>query len=151
LKRTLAVCLLAVLAQLGAAPAVAGPFGDEMSRCMVRAATTEDKAMLVQWIFAVMALHPNVRQLSTVTDETRANLNKRMADLVVALLSDRCAKESREAMKNEGIETLQSSFGVLGQVAMKDLFVDPGVNAGIAEFSKNLDEKKLKGLLEDAK
>ena len=151
MKKTTTICALALLAVLRSAGAFAGPFGDEMSKCIVRATTSEDRVMLVQWIFSVMALHPSVHQLATVPDETRANLNKRMADLMVSLLADRCAKESREAMKNEGPQTVQDSFALLGKVGLQDLFVDPAVKSGVEEFSKSLDEKKLKELVETGK
>jgi hypothetical protein len=69
----------------------------------------------------------------------------------VALLTDRCANESREALKNEGMGTIESSFGVLGQAAMQEVFKNAEVGAGVAAFSKHLDEKKILSLIESAK
>lgn len=145
------VCLFVALAPMVAPTATAGPFADDMSRCMVRATTAEDRAMLVQWIFAVIALHPDVSKLSAVPAAKRDELNKSMGDLTVALLTDRCAKESREALKNEGMGTIESSFGVLGQAAMQEVFKNTDVAAGVAAFSKHLDEKKIMSLVESAK
>jgi hypothetical protein len=118
---------------------------------MVRATTAEDRAMLVQWIFAVIALHPDVAKLSAVPAAKRDALNKSMGELTVALLTDRCAKESREALQNEGMGTIESSFGVLGQAAMQEVFKNTDVTAGVAAFAKHLDEKKIMSLIEAAK
>ena len=131
--------------------AVAGPFADEMSKCMVRETTEQERTMLVQWVFAITALHPDVKQLSSVTDQARSKLNKQLADLTMALLTERCAKETREVLKNEGPDSFQSSFGELGKSAMQGLFTDSRVSAGLSEFTSNLDEAKLKKFVEDTK
>jgi hypothetical protein len=151
LNKHIAAFSIACIALSGSMPAIAGPFGDEMSKCMVRETTDDDKTMLVRWAFSVIALHPKVRQMAAVRNEDRAALNRGMADLMMALLVERCARESREALKNEGPETLKTSFGVLGRVAMQGLFADPDVTAGIAEFARNLDEDKLKKIIEAEK
>jgi hypothetical protein len=136
---------------LSSAGSSAGPFADDMAKCLVRATTADDKTMLVQWMFAMMALHPDVRQLGSIAADQRAALNQRMGDLMVSLLTDRCVAESREALKNEGIGTVESSFNILGQVAAQSLFANPEVAAGIAEFGKLVDGEKLKALMTDAK
>jgi hypothetical protein len=142
---------LAVLVLCACAPAYAGPFTDDMGKCLVRSATTEDKSLLVQWMFATMTIHPDVKHMGQVTDAQRAQLNKKMGDLMVALLSERCAKESREAVKNEGMQAVESSFNLLGQVAAQALFTNADVAAGLSEFAKGIDEAKLKGLFDEGK
>jgi hypothetical protein len=149
-RRFRANLLCAVLA-LSSAGASAGPFADDMAKCLVRATTAADKTMLVQWMFAMMSLHPDVKQLSSIAADKRAVLNQSMGDLMVALLTDRCVAESREALKNEGASTIESSFNTLGQVAAQSLFANPDVAAGIAEFGKLVDGEKLKALLTDVK
>jgi hypothetical protein len=129
----------------------AGPFADDMAKCLDRSTTPADKSMLVQWMFAFMTLHPDVRQFASTTAEQRAALNQRMADLVVSLLSERCFKESAEAIKNEGMGVVESSFSLLGQVAAKELFTHPDVAGGLSDFSKKVDGEKLKALFESAK
>ena len=139
--------LFAILAASMAMPVFAGPFGDDMAKCLVRATTSEDKTTLVKWMFAVMSVHPDVKAFAQVPEAARARLNSQMGTLMTALLTDRCAKESREAVKNEGMSAIESSFNVLGQVAAQELFTNAEVTAGLTEFSKNIDEKKLKAAL----
>lgn len=136
---------------VASAPSFAGPFADEMAKCLVRAATPADKSVLVQWMFAFMALHPEVKQFSVVSAAQRTALNKSMGDLVVSLLTDRCQAESREALKNEGMGTIESSFALLGQVAAQELFTHPDVANGLSDFGKSIDGEKLKKLIESAK
>jgi hypothetical protein len=139
------------LVLLACAPAYPGPFTDDMGKCLVRSATAEDKSLLVQWMFATMTIHPDVKHMGQVTEAQRAQLNKKMGDLMVALLSDRCPKESREAVKNEGMQAVESSFNLLGQVAAQELFTNPDVAAGLSEFAKGIDESKIKNLFDASK
>ena len=127
-------------------PAFAGPYADALAKCMVGATTGAEKTTLVRWIFAMMALHPDVQSSSAVTPEQRGALSKQTAQLFQRLLTESCLKEAREAIRYEGASTIPSSFSLLGQVATRELFTDPKVNEGIAEFSKYIDEKKFKEL-----
>lgn len=127
-------------------PAFAGPYADALGKCMVGATTGAEKTALVRWIFAMMALHPDVQSSSAVTPEQREALAKQTAQLLQRLLTDACLKEAREAIRYEGTSTIESSFSLLGQVAARELFSDPKVIEGMAEFSKYIDAKKLREL-----
>jgi hypothetical protein len=143
--------LCALCFMLATGSSFAGPFADEMAKCLVRSTTPTDKSLLVQWIVAVMTLHPEVEQLSAATPAQRDMLNKQMGELMISLLTDRCLAETREALKNEGTGTIESSFKVLGQVAAQALFGHPAVASGLAEFGKAVDGEKLKALIESAR
>ena len=140
-----AALLLATI--LGAASANAGPYADEMGKCLVKSTTTEEKALLVKWIFSVAALHPNVSSVSSVTGEQRTELAKGVASMFEALLTKTCKTQTMEALRYEGSSTIQTSFGVLGQAAMMELFSNPAVRDGIGEFAKYVDGKKLQDAL----
>lgn len=115
---------------------------------MVSATTTAEKTTLVRWMFAMMALHPDVQSSSAVTVEQRTALSKETAQLFERLLTATCEKEAREALKYEGASTLEASFSLLGQVAARELFSSPSVAEGLTEFGKYVDEKKLNALTE---
>jgi hypothetical protein len=143
--------LLALSLVVATVPSLAGPFADDMAKCLVRSTTPADKTMLVQWIVVAMTLHPEVKQFSSVTPAQRDTLNRQIGELMISLLTDRCQTESREALKNEGMSTIESSFRVLGQVAAQALFTHPDVVSGMAEFGKAVDGEKMKALIESAK
>ncbi len=143
-------CLFAAAAILCAsAPALAGPSADDMGKCLVNSTTSADKSALVQWMFTTMALHPDVAQFASVSAEERAAANRRFGDLAVDLLTKRCLEESRLAIKNEGMGVIETTFSLLGQVAAQELFANPKVAAGLADFGKLVDDKKLEPLTKD--
>lgn len=144
-KRTLVVVLI-VTAMASAASA--GPYGDTLSKCLVSSTTPSEKTTLVRWMFAMMALHPDVKASSAITPEQRTEITKATAKLFERLLTESCGAEAKDAVKYEGGSTIESSFALLGQVAARELFSNPKVNEGLSELSKYIDEKKLNEFLE---
>ena len=81
-KRNLLNVLLATTLSLSLSThAVAGPYADSLTKCLVQSTTTNDKTTLVQWIFAMMALHPQVSSMSALTKEKRTTASKETANL----------------------------------------------------------------------
>lgn len=136
--------ILSAVALLLASSAVqAGPYTDDLSKCLVRSTTEQQKAVLVEWVFAIAALHPTVKPLSSVSDTKRTELNKSVAALFTTLLTDSCRQETHDAVKYEGTGAIQTSFALLGQVAMTDLFSNPSVAQGLGAFAQYLDKAKF--------
>ena len=128
------------------ASGIAGPFSDDLGKCLVRSTTDADKNYLVKWMFASAALHPAVKSIASVSDAERTELNRNTARLVEKLLTESCRSETQQAVKNEGPGTLQASFQILGQVAGRGLFTDPAVARSMASFEDYLDKPKLEAL-----
>jgi hypothetical protein len=127
--------------------AFAGPYSDEMAKCLVTSTSEADKNFLVKWMFAAAALHPAVKSISSVTDAQRNELNVKTAKLFERLLTESCKKQVQTAIKYEGQSTIESAFQVLGQVAARGLFSDPAVNGFIAQLSNHIDKKKMESVI----
>lgn len=129
-------------------PAYAGMYADDLSRCLVEKTTAADKNALVRWVIATTTLHPAVQSIAHVSVEERTRANRETARLFDRLLTESCIGQTRQAAKYEGAAALQTGFQTLGQVAMAELFSDPGVAKGLGELSKLIDAKKLQQALE---
>jgi hypothetical protein len=128
--------------------AQAGPFSDDLAKCLVTSTTVDDRATLVRWFFVAASLHPAVAPVSAVSEDQLDANNRIVADLFMRLLTDACRNEAREALKFEGPSTFETSFQVLGEVAGQEMFSHPLVNAGIMGMASLLDEEKLQEALE---
>lgn len=107
-------------------------------------------AFWLKWVFAIAAVHPALSTIAAVSDEQRTELNKTTARIVETLLTEICKPETRDALKYEGQQTLETGFGVLGQVAMRELFSDPGVAKELARFASFIDQRKIEKLVAPA-
>jgi hypothetical protein len=124
----------------------AGPFSDDLSRCIVKS-TKNDRKVLVKWMFSVMSSHPAMKPMASVSEEQREEADKQIAELFMKLLTKSCKKQAQRAIKHEGQIAFQSSFSILGQLAMKDIFSNPDVDAAGSVFEKYIDEEKLESSL----
>lgn len=129
-----------------ALPASAGIYSDDMARCLVSSTTAKDKTDLVRWIFSNASLHPEVASISSLTAPRRDEIDRAAGALLERLLTESCRKQTQEALKYEGPIAMQTSFQVLGQVAMQELMSNPAVGQGFAAIGKYVSDDKIKQL-----
>lgn len=134
---------LAALSCLFVPAAQAGPFADDMSKCLLTSTSPTDREDLVRWIFAAAAAHPAVSTVVTVNEEHRASASRTVANLFVRLLTEDCLQQVRTAVEMEGEGTIEQSFQVLGELAGRELFDSPEVGAVVARLETYLDAGKL--------
>lgn len=135
--------LIALLLACLAAPAKAGPYGEDLSRCLVASAGADEQRLLVKWIFASMSLHRDVATYVSIPASDREALDRGTALLFTRLLTDACVEESRAALEHEGPGAMHGAFQVLGQVAAQGIFGDPTVAAGMQGLLTHIDEAAL--------
>ncbi len=148
LKKALLTAVLG--AALATSPANASLYSDDLSRCLLKSTSEDDKATFVRWIFAAMASSPHVAGLSTASRDERARLHREAADLTQRLMLSDCRNETVAALKYDGIGTIEASFGLLGQTAMRDLMMDPAVVTEMEAFASFFDQEKWAELTRDA-
>ena len=149
-RRSIFIVALLAISGLMSTAANAGIYGDDMAKCLVRSTTTQDRSVLVKWIFAAAASNPEVKSMVSVTERQRNKLNKSIAKLFERLLTDSCRKETQAAYKFEGKATISSSFNLLGQVAGRELFSDPNVTKSVSGLAQYIDQKKMSDLFASA-
>mgnify|MGYP003585538035 CR=1 FL=1 len=139
---------LALTAATALSPAHAGPYGDDLSKCLVASTSPEEKGLLVDWIFTSIALNPRVSNMAQVPKERREAINRGTAGLYTKLLGETCLDQTRLALQYEGQGAIGSAFQLLGQVAAQQIFADPAVTAGTEEFANYIDTDALQKAFE---
>jgi hypothetical protein len=140
----------AALSIAASAPAQASTYSDALTRCLTQKTTLSDSGVLVRWVFAGMALSPVVRSMTNVTEAQRDALTREAGKLFERLLTVDCRAETVEAMKHDGMEVIQVSFGALGEHAMGVIIQDPQVLAAFAGAIRYVDMNKLTALVLEA-
>jgi hypothetical protein len=126
--------------------AVAGPFADDLGKCLVNATTKDDRANLIRWLFVAAAHHPAVKPIASVTPAQQEESDKQMGTLFMKLLTESCKTEAQKALQAEGAGTIQFAFEVLGRVAGQELFSSPEVAGNLKGLAKYIDPEKIKAL-----
>ena len=124
----------------------AGPFGDEMSKCLVLATSSKDNSLLGRWLVRVYGEHGDSKDLTNLSDYKKEKIDKDVARLFTRLLSEDCKVETKKALKFEGDLVMFNAFRTLGEVAGKELLEDNNVSKAINKFTEYVDYGKLKYL-----
>ncbi len=124
-------------------PIFAGPFGDEMARCLVTSTSNRDRTKLVKWMFRVYGDHPDVSYMVDLSDREKKVIDKDVADIFTRLLSVDCMDETKKALDYEGDNVMFTAFEILGSVAAKGFIDNPNVERSINKFVEQVDTKKL--------
>jgi hypothetical protein len=59
--------------------AQAGPYTDDLSRCLIKSTSPDDQVVFMQWMFSAMSLHPAVSGLTSITADQRMAFSKKAA------------------------------------------------------------------------
>ena len=143
--RILAAVLLSGLA-LSAGPTLAAtPETEVFGQCLIGKTNGDDRLLLARWMTFAFAAHPIVQDAVTVDKSKLAETDSKMAELVMALLTDRCNAEARAAVAAEGnpAPAMEKAFEMLGAVASQEVMLDPQVMTTINGFATYLDEARL--------
>ncbi|HEX7055547.1 MAG TPA: hypothetical protein VF211_16605 [Burkholderiales bacterium] len=143
MKRIAAFIFAAVLA----APAYAGPYGQALGACLADNTSGKDRKELARWIFAAMSAHPEMKELSSVTPETKEQVFRATGALVTRLLSESCADQAKAAIRAEGARSFEQAFGMLGRLAMQELMTNPEVRVAFSGFDRYIDKSKIDAAL----
>ena len=135
--------VLTFLFNISNQPTFAGPFADDLAKCLVTSTNNRDKNKLVKWFFRVYSDHPEVSYMVDISDREKKVIDKDVADLFTRLLSEDCFDESKNAQKYEGNIVFFKAFQSLGQVAAQGFMGNPDVKRSMNKFSELLDTKKL--------
>jgi hypothetical protein len=145
---SISILLVAIAFVLSPAPPVlAGPYADDMAKCLVKSTSAEDRTTLVKWMFSVVTLHPDLTSMAAISSQQRDALTKSTGALFQKLMLETCRAEAKQAYANEGPQTFEYAFRVLGEVASRGMFTDPHVSEGMKALASTIDEKKMKELL----
>jgi hypothetical protein len=105
---------------------------------MVRSATRADRTVFLKWLFASIALHPEIEAMVTISPGQCDEINKNAGALFMRLLTESCRDD------------MQQAFQVFGQAAATDLLGNPRTAEGMKGIDKYLDAEKLQALVSAA-
>jgi len=120
----------------------AGVYTQKLSQCLITHTNKQDRILLAKWMFVVLSQYPELKSLSKVTPDTIETYNKKIASLFERLLIKECKNEASAVLKHEP-DGMRKSFNVLGNIAAKEIMLNPNVLQTVTGYTKYLDLNKL--------
>lgn len=127
--------------------AVAGPAADTLATCLKDHTNGKDRKALVRWIFISVSAHPEIGDLTSISEPTRVDSNKYVADMITRLITESCPAQTRAVVKEDGGQGLMAAFKALGETASMELMTHPAVGASVGGYIQFLDKKKFDAVL----
>ena len=123
--------------------ALAGPYTDEFTKCLVSSTTEKDKQKIVRWIVKVYSDHPSLSDISKISSKKNLMVDKDLGEVFTRLLAEKCRDKAIKAIELVGDMVLYTAFKTLGEVAGQQLLNDENVQNSLNEFTKYVDYEKL--------
>ena len=143
-KHPLIVLLLNLLLLIS--PAMASQEADMLGNCMVDSLTGKERKQLATWVFFAMSSHPDIKKFSSVTEDSRSEIDQIVGQLITRLLVQDCPTQAKAAMEQEGSLAMGRAFELVGAVAMQELMTNEEVTKSISYFERYLDKEKINSL-----
>jgi hypothetical protein len=121
----------------------AGPYSDELKKCLVEATSKRDTIVLVRWLSKALLAHPEVKDLAAIPHTKALQIDKDFARYVERLLGENCSTPFANVVRYEDPDAIRQSFEFLGQVAMKELMDNAQVQEAVKGVLKQLDMEKI--------
>jgi hypothetical protein len=123
--------------------AFAGQTSDQLSDCLVKNVTAQDKTTVLQWTYAALSAHPDLKAFSTITPEQKDQLDQKMAQALQRVIVDQCAEQTKAVIQTEGVQGVTQSFQQLGRGAGEEIVKDPSVNKELKSTLRYIDLNKV--------
>jgi hypothetical protein len=122
---------------------LAGPTVDQLSDCLVKSTTATDKTAVLQWTFAALSAHPDLKAYSNVTNEQRTQLDQKLAQTLQRILVEQCSIQAKAVIQAEGLQAVGDSFQELGSITGEEILKNPEVKQQLKGVVRYLDLNKL--------
>jgi hypothetical protein len=140
---TMKKVILLIASVLFTASCWAGPYGDDLKKCLVESTSKRDNIVLVRWLSKALLAHPEVKDLAVIPNAKAVQIDKDFARYVERLLGENCSAQFANVIRYEDQDAIRKSFEFLGQVAMKELMDNAQVQEAVTGVLKQLDMEKL--------
>ena len=121
----------------------ASPAQQQLSQCLIESTTAQDKTTVLQWTFAALAQHPDLKAMSQVTAEQKNQLDQNLAQVLQRIVVEQCASQAKAVMQAEGVKGVTESLQALGQETGQEILQQPEIKNQLNGVLKYIDLNKL--------
>jgi len=125
----------------------AGVYTQDLIKCMVQNSTPQDIQTLKKWIFIAFAQDEEFSKYVNIPQKDKIEINKKMGEYVTRLLTQKCPKELKYAVKYEGAQAISSAFKYLGSIAGSSLTSSEGFKNFSNQFINYVDKNRLNSVI----
>ena len=121
---------------------------DGLVTCLAQHTSAADRQAMSRWVFVTLASHPNLTPYASAqaTQET-GRIQANMAQTLTRLMTENCARETKQTLRQGGTAAIQKAFSTLARQALSDGLSHPNVAASLGNTVTHIDPGKWARLL----
>lgn len=108
-----------------------------LSQCVIDSTSKVDRLKIAKLYVLGVSLHPETKDLFSVTATQRNKMKKQSLDVFNRLIFEDCKAEADKTLAIEGQKGIEQGFEVLGKVAMTEIYTHPSVLALFEEIGES--------------
>lgn len=143
MKKVLSQIALATTFMCVALNTTASTTVDQLSQCLVKSTTATDKTVVLQWTFAALAQHPDLKVMSQISEGQKQQLDKNLATVLQRILVEQCSTQTKAVIQTDGLQAVGDSFQELGSITGNEILKTPEVKSQLNGVLKHVDMGKL--------
>ena len=116
---------------------------DQLSACLIEHTTAADKTSVLQWTFAALSSHPDLKAFAQVSDAQKEQLDKNFAAVVQRIVIEQCSIQAKAVIQADGVEGIGASFQELGQITGEEILKNPEIKSQLKGVLRYVDLNKL--------
>ncbi len=120
----------------------AGVYTQNLSKCFIDSTTKQERILLAKWMFVIFSQYPGLKNLSKTTPQTVESYNKKVADLITNLITQKCKKEAKLVLMHEP-QNISQSFEVLGRISVNEIINNPNVKKALFGYLPYMNIPKI--------
>ena len=121
----------------------AGQAVDNLSNCLIKSTTASDKTAVLQWTFASLASHPDLKAFANVSDAQKTQLDQKFAQTIQRIIVEQCSSQAKAVIQAEGIQAVGQSFQALASETGQSIINTPEVKQQLTGTLRYIDLNKV--------
>ncbi len=129
----------------------ASPMALALGQCVVGMTTGNDRVLVARWLGSSISSSPELADVVKVDQAAREAIDREMANLFVRLFTQDCFDEARPIVLANDLQSVEMAFGMLGEVAMRELMTDPLATQAMTSYANHIPPDVFDVFLEGGK
>jgi hypothetical protein len=127
---------------------VAHSAGDPLAACLSQHTSAADRQAMARWVFVTMSSHPDLTPYASAqATQDAQRIQGQMAQTLTRLVTENCARETKQALRQGGPASIQSAFTTVARQALTELMSHPNVTAQLSGTVAQIDPSRWARLL----
>jgi hypothetical protein len=121
---------------------------DTLANCLNTHTSAQDRKTLSVWVFVTLANHPDLKDYaSSQAAKDSQRIQADMAKLLTRLITDNCAKQTRQTLRDGGTASIQKALTAYARQSLGELVGHPNVTSSLGGLVSNIEPSKWARML----